>query len=187
MFSLISILISNATSMKVSLLAFIAILLLFSAPTAQAQDLSRIQQLRDQMPSHYSFVRTGEPSINVVVIGSVVRPGTYEVRPDTDLNTLFLYTGGPSMVGQRTRRRTPDVNIFLSRPGENGRRIIYETDFASYIDEDVEFPELQELDMIIVETDPVPPALWRQILSVGSQILSIITSIVLVVWRLNRG
>lgn len=152
----------------------------------QAQDLSRIEQMRDQMPNHYSFVRTGEPSITVVVIGSVVRPGTYEVRPDTDLNTLFLYTGGPSRVGERSRNRTPDVNIFLSRPQENGRRIIYETDFISYINRDVEFPQMQELDMVIVETDPVPPARWREILSVGSQILSIVTSVVLLVWRLNR-
>lgn len=179
---------SKATVLRAALLFVVALLFVCtSASVVQAQDLSRIQQLRDQMPSHYSFVRTGEQSINVVVIGSVVRPGTYEVRPDTDLNTLFLYTGGPSMVGVRSREKTPDVNIFLSRPGENGRRIIYETDFASYIDEDVEFPELQELDMIIVETDPVPEAFWRQALSLGSQILSIVTSLVLIIWRLNRN
>ena len=179
--------VSTSAFAKAVFFAFAVLSLIHLAAPAQAQNLGQIQQLRDQMPSHYSFVRTGEPSINVVVIGSVVRPGTYEVRPGTDLNTLFLYTGGPSTVGRRSREKTPDVNIFLSRPGENGRRIIYETDFASYINEDVEFPELQELDMIIVETDPVPPALWRQILSVGSQILSIVTSIVLIIWRLNRG
>jgi len=152
----------------------------------QAQDLSRIEQLRDQMPNHYTFVRSGEPSIRVVVVGSVLRPGTYEVREGTDLNTLFLYTGGPNQIGTRTRKRSPQVHMFLSREQMGGRRIIFDTTFRDYIDDDVDFPELQNLDMVIVETDPVPEALWRTVLSVGSQILSVVTSIVLLLWRLDR-
>jgi|GEM_PF-4988280 len=175
-----------------ALKVFIIILAGFMATTAaveqvEAQDLSRVQQLRDQMPNHYSFVRTGQESMNVVVIGTVLRPGTYELSPDTDLNQLFLYTGGPSLVGTRSRNRTPEVNIFLSRPTEDGRRIIFETTFDAFRSMDVEFPELQDLDMVIVETDPVPPALWREVLSVSSQILSIATSVVLIMWRLNQN
>ncbi len=176
---------------KLGVLAAICILspfalILFTFDNSEAQDLSRIEQLRDQMPNHFTFVRSGEPSIRVVVVGTVLRPGTYEVRKGTDLNTLFLYTGGPSQIGTRTRRRSPDVNMFLSREQAGGRRVIFNTTFRDYIDEDVEFPELQNLDMIIVETDPVPPALWREVLAIGAQILGVITSIIVLLWRYDR-
>ncbi|MCH8568826.1 MAG: SLBB domain-containing protein [Balneolales bacterium] len=159
--------------------------LIFTVQSVDAQNLGRVEQLRDQMPNHYSFVRTGEQSLRVVVLGTVNRPGSYEIRPGTDLNTLFLYAGGPSQVGTRSRNRTPEVNIFLSRPQEGGRRIIYSTTFSAYINQDVDFPEMQDLDMVIVETDPVPEAIWRVVLQVGSQILSVISSLLVILWRLG--
>lgn len=150
-------------------------------------DLSRIQQLRDQMPNHFVFVRPGQESMNLVVIGSVIRPGTYEIATGTTLNELFIYAGGPDAVGIRDREMTPQVNIFLSRPTENGRRIIFETTFEAFRNQDVDFPELQDLDMLIVETDPVPPSLWREVLSVGSQLLSIGVSVALIFWRVSEA
>ncbi|AXJ01739.1 hypothetical protein CYPRO_2497 [Cyclonatronum proteinivorum] len=169
-------------------------LFLFFAQQADAQTMGRqgssltqLYSVSEQMPNHFRFVRTGEPSITVVVIGSVVRPGTYEVREGTDMNELMLYTGGPAAIGARTRRITPDVNFFLSRTMEGeGRRIIFETTFEAYTTEFVDFPVMQDFDVVIVETDPVPTQLWREILSLTSQILSIIASIAVIVWRFRR-
>lgn len=172
-------------------------LVMLSAITvsANAQSLNRtnnsltqLYSLAEQMPNHYSFVRTGEPSITIVVIGSVVRPGTYEVREGTDLNELLLYTGGPAAVGVRERRRSADVNFFLSRTFEGeGRRIIFESTFEAYTTEFIDFPVMQDFDVVIVETDPVPVAVWREVLTLTSQILSIIASIAVIVWRFRGG
>lgn len=154
----------------------------------QGNSLTQLYSLAEQMPNHYQFVRTGEPSITVVVIGSVVRPGTYEVREGTDLNELLLYTGGPRAIGVRTRRITPDVNFFLSRTFEGeGRRIIFESTFEAYTTQFVDFPVMQDFDVVIVETDPVRPQIWREVLTLTSQILSIASSLTLIIWRLNRG
>lgn len=173
---------------------FLFAALLIPVAQADAQNFNRsgntltqLHSIAEQMPNHYSFVRTGEASITVVVIGSVVRPGTYEVREETDLNQLLLYTGGPRAIGVRDRRRTPEVRFILSRTFEGeGRRIIFETNFESYTTEFVEFPVMQDFDVVIVETDPVPRAIWREVLTLTSQILSIAASLTLIIWRLRQ-
>lgn len=151
--------------------------------------LTQLYSLAEQMPNHYSFVRTGEPSITVVVIGSVVRPGTYEVREGTDLNELLLYTGGPASVGVRVRGRSAGVNFFLSRTFEGeGRRIVFESTFEAYTTQFVDFPVMQDFDVVIVETDPIREIeVWRDVLAVTSQILSIIASVAVIIWRINSG
>lgn len=184
----------NLTTLIRFTAAVILVALLMSATQVSAQNVNRggsltqLYSITEQMPNHYQFVRTGEPSITVVVIGSVVRPGTYEVREGTDLNQLLLYTGGPREIGRRVRRNTPDVNFFLSRTFEGeGRRIIFETTFEAYTTQFVDFPVMQDFDVVIVETDPVPTPIWREVLTLTSQILSIAASLTLIIWRLRQG
>ncbi|MEX0686527.1 MAG: hypothetical protein WD267_14110 [Balneolales bacterium] len=132
-----------------------------------------------EIPDSYSFVRVGEPSMEIVVMGSVQRPGSYRIREGTDLSTVFMYAGGASTIGERRKRKRPEVTLQISRRMDGGGRdIVFETDFESMINREVEYPILQRDDIIVVETVPLRPRFqWRDaasLISVASTTLLIV-------------
>ena len=133
---------------------------------------------QNELPNHYTFVRVGEPSMDVVVMGTVMRPGNYRVREGTDLSMVFMHAGGASTIGERRRRKRPDVTLQISRKTDEGRQVVFTTDFESMLNKDVDYPILEPDDIIVVETVPLRPRFqWRDaasLISVASTTLLII-------------
>lgn len=153
------------------------LLLVFGFAAADAQNLGGFGS-QNEIPNSYSYVRVGEPYMEIVVMGTVQRPGSYRVREGTDLSQVFMYAGGASTIGERRKRSRPDVSLQISRKTENGRQIIFNTDFESMINRSVDYPVLEREDIIVVETVPLRPRFqWRDaasLISVASTTLLII-------------
>lgn len=176
----------------------LAFLLLLSAPSAQqaqaqsqGRSLSRTTQgltdlplIRDQLPNVYEFVRAGEPSIKVLVVGSVGNKGFYYVRPGTNLEEILLYSGGPVALGQLQRadvfkreKIRPEVRFTLSRMSPDSvRYLASEVKLSTMLDGDLDLPVLQDDDIVLVETEETTPPLYRDVLSVVQTFLGVFSS-----------
>lgn len=152
-------------------------MLLCSPAELNAQGFGAIGNTND-IPNNYSFIRVGEPGMEVVVMGTVLRPGSYRVREGTDLSRIFMYAGGASTIGERRRRKRPDITLQISRKTDEGRQVVFRTDFESMLNKEVEYPVLQNDDIVVVETIPLRPRFqWRDaasLISVASTTLLII-------------
>ncbi|MEX0929442.1 MAG: hypothetical protein WD266_07330 [Balneolales bacterium] len=150
-----------------------------SGTVAHAQSLGDFGNNND-VPNTYSFVRVGEPHMEVVVIGTVQRPGSYRIREGTDLSTIFMYAGGASTIGERRKRNRPDVTLQISRKTDSGRQVVFTTDFESMISRDVDYPVLQREDIILVETVPLRPRFrWYD----AARIVSALSTTLLIIDR----
>lgn len=181
----------------------IALFFLVSAlltPALQAQDrqqrgegneLTRLPLLSDQLPNVYRFVRAGQPSIRVLVLGSVQNQGFYFVEPSVNVEDVMLYAGGPSAVGQLKRldvlvreQRRPEVRFTISRLREDGqtRYLASEVRLSEILDGSGELPILQNEDILLVETEEPNPPLYRDILDVTQTVLTVGSSTTVFLW-----
>jgi len=161
------------------------LLLIFASYPANSQSLSNIEELRDRIPNYYSFVRIGEPSIEIMILGSVKRAGTYKVRENVRLNELILFAGGPEGIGNITRGKRAKSYIMVSRKMEDRREIIFETEFRETIVGELNFPIMEYGDIVIVEREAPRIITWRDVLTITAQGLSIISSTLIILWRLG--
>ena len=148
------------------------------------QGLTDLPLIRDQLPNVYEFVRAGEPSIKVLVVGSVGNKGFYYVRPGTNLEEILLYSGGPVALGQLQRadvfkpeKIRPEVRFTLSRMSPDSvRYLASEVKLSTMLDGDVELPVLQDDDIVLVETEETTPPLYRDVLAMASTFLGVFSS-----------
>ena len=147
---------------------------------AQAQEFGRADEVIARGTAYHVFTRPGEATIQVLVLGSIGAAGIYEVSVGTDLAELFALARG-SVVGVTTTTEYQDMYLRLYRKQGDIRVLIYE----KKADEMVTiggFPELQEGDMLTVETIARARFTWRTAL----QIVTTVSVLILTVERLSR-
>lgn len=177
-----------------------AILFLPPPQTAHAQQsrgtvrnlpsLTDLPLLRDQFPTVYEFVRTGQPSIRVLVVGSISNQGLYFVQPGSDVEDLIMYSGGPSGLGALRRpdvfireQERPEIRYSISRRQPDGnRRIVEQVQLSDILSGQTAIPVLLDDDILLVETEQPTPPLYRDVISVVGLIGGIVSSVTIMLY-----
>lgn len=158
-------------------------LLLVSAPPVQAQTLGGFQEVEATGISYHRFVRSGEATLQVLVLGTVRSPGIYEVGVGTDLGQLLVMAGGPDL-GARPREEKRQTTLRVFRQVTGQRTLLYEAPFEQMVIETGLYPALQDGDMLTVETivEVKPRFGWRD----GLNIVTGVAALGIAVERLIR-
>ena len=143
------------------------------ASLAQAQSFEE-QQSRFGRAAVYRYAEEDDVTIRVSVWGVVRNPGIYEIPRDAHLNLLFSAAGGPSLQ-VRQQRDTQTLRIQLVRETESGEReVVYRETMDGEIVVNDENPPLQEGDVLTVESFIERGVNWRDVLSIGTSLTSLI-------------
>lgn len=136
--------------------ALVAIMLMAGAiatlaPPAVGQFMDDPEDVLAEGAAYKIFARAGEPVIRVHVL-SEAGSGLYAVGTSTTLTELLALSGGAS-VGEGTteERRTVTVRLYR-RAAEAGRSMIYEAELNQMLQEPHRHPNLDEGDVLMVET-----------------------------------
>ena len=159
---------------------------MFRTPSANAQEFGRIDELTNTGTAYYTFAQEGEATVQVIVLGSISRPGMYEVGISVDLGQLLALSGGPPLdrtSGVRSTHNETTLRLFRETTGR--RDIVYEAPLDLMLSDPNLYPPLQEGDIFTVQTTTIERErfVWRDALS----IFSTITSFALLIDRINRG
>lgn len=150
--------------------------------TGAGFSVTNAQSLSDYEASGISFsrfVRPGEASIQIWVI-SDNRSGIYEIGDGINLGELIVLTGtGPGIMTTRERRRTT-IRVF--RETGASRNLIYESSLEDMVREPSLYPDLNNGDVIMLETRVKQRFQWRDALSV----ISAASTTILLVDRIRR-
>jgi hypothetical protein len=156
------------------------ILALSTLPThALAQDLTG--GLQSEGTSYHVFARPGQNTVQVLVLGSGINAGLYEIGDGTDLAQLVALSGyGP---GVRRARDDRTVTIQLYRDNaRRERRLVYDSTLDSLVTAQAPYPTLQTGDILRVEVVDRERFSWRD----GLQIFTAAAAVALTIERLTR-
>lgn len=159
-------------------LSWIGLLALLVAPPAQAQSFGG--QVEASGVPYHVFTRPGEPTIEVMVMGSG-SAGIYKIGIETNLGELLALTSGGALSSESARQRT-NVTIRLYRTEEGARTVIYEEEMEDALAAPSAYPDLQDGDVLVVETRVRERFGWRD----GLRVLTSLSSLILLVDRLRR-
>ena len=160
---------------KISVLIFFLCLLYSSQAEVNGQKLKRFEQIISQGTSLHIFADQGEPTIQVLVLGSR-SPGVYEIGPEVRIDQLLFLSGG-SEFGKRVR-----VTIRVFREEVIDRRLIYESSLEDMLLTPSQYPDLSSGDVVMIEVREKSRFDWRD----GVRIVATVTSLVSLV-RLLRN
>lgn len=144
-------------------------------PAANAQGYGRLEQTETDLAYHY-FVRAGEPTIQVQVLGTLGETGLYEVTEGTDLGQLIALAGGPPTgVRQARSRRTATIRLF--RPGSGNHLPVYEAELEHGILNSHAYPSLADGDVLLVEVVEREGLRWRDGLVVLNSVMLLVLTV----------
>jgi len=146
---------------------------------APAQNLTG--GLQSEGTSYHVFARPGQNTVQVLVLGSGIQAGLYEIGEGTDVAQLVALSGyGP---GVRRARDDRTVTIQLYRYNANRQReLVYDTSLNELVVERGIYPTLQTGDILRVEVVDRERFSWRD----GLQIFTAGAAIALTIERLTR-
>lgn len=147
-----------------SLAILSAALFLLSLPTDVAGQIASSLDDTQSNSAFYYHVEPGAPRMEVRVMGSVDKPGIYQIAIDTDLGKLLALAGGTkSAVGSEGRS---EITLRLYRPAAMRRQLIYSAKLEGHLTENEAYPTLEENDMLMVESRIRRKFGWREGLTV---------------------
>lgn len=152
------------------LFSFVALaLLVVSVAEAQVLDFERS---RYSPGGYYKYTDTGDLTIRAQAWGSVRYPGLHEVPRGTKVSTLLSLAGGPTLVERREQdERTIRVRFY--RTAEAGEMtLVFEQTMTNDLAALEQDPDLQEGDVLVVDSVVKPGYTWRDYLPVGSILVS---------------
>ena len=136
------------------------------------------EQSRYNRAAYYRYAESDDVTIQVSVWGAVRNPGIYEVPRDFTLNSLFSAAGGPSLQ-VRQESDTQTIRLQLVRETEGGQRqVVYSETMEGEIVVSEANPPLQEGDVLTVESFIERGINWRDFLSIGTSIASLVLTAV---------
>lgn len=161
-------------------LFFVGLWFVLSGGGALAQDLTGGMQT--QGTSYHVFARPGQNTVQVMVLGSGVQPGLYELGEGTDLSQLVALGGfGP---GARQSNNRRSITIELYRDNAAGQRErVYVSDFDDFLQRRTDYPVLQMGDVVRVEIVERERFSWRDAL----QVVTAAASLTLAIERISRA
>ena len=126
--------------------------------------------------SYYVFARPGQNTVQVMVVGSGIQAGLYEVGEETNLEQLVVLGGYSPGVRQASNDRTVTIQLYRDNP--NGQReVIFDASLDALI-----APTVQMGDVVRVEVVDRERFSWRD----GLRIVTAAASLTLVIERLAR-
>ena len=132
------------------------------------------RQSRYQRAAYYRYAEPDDVTIQVSVWGAVRNPGVYEIPRDAHLNLLFSAAGGPSLqVRQESDEQTIRVKL-VRKTEDGGREVVYRETMSGKIVVNEADPALQEGDVLTVESFIDPGLNWRDFLSIGTSLTSLV-------------
>ncbi|SRR5690554_936651 len=163
------------------LIRYVCSVIILLAPAAHAQEILSPGDVQSSGTAYRLFTHAGEPTIEVMVLGSDGADGIYGVGVDTELDQLLALAGGAALGSRpRSTRRSVTIRLFRTEGGE--RRLIYEAPLEQMLLEPEKYPKLQEQDVFVIETIERTGFSWRDALSV----VTTLTSVGLLAERLIR-
>jgi hypothetical protein len=149
------------------------------AADTRAQDLTG--GLQSEGTSYHVFTRPGQNTIQVMVLGSGIQAGLYEIGEGTDLAQLVALSSYEP--GVRRARDERVVTIQLYRDNARGqRRLAYDSSLDRLVATQTSYPTLQAGDIVRVEVVDRERFSWRD----GLQIFTAAAAIALTLERLSR-
>jgi hypothetical protein len=154
-------------------IALAALLFALDAMPAMAQE---------ERPYENTFARSGRVTMPVYIWGSVGNAGIWNVEPNVDLIEL-LSAARVTGMGQDQFNVRQRVRVRLYRNNPGGREMVYDTFLHDVLERNASYPQLQEGDVLFVET------VQRQRLSLQmvSTIVGTASSLWLLYLRLSQG
>jgi hypothetical protein len=156
------------------------VLCLLSSPAA-AQEFGRIEETKSTV-AYFYHARPGDATIQVAVWGNVKAPGIYEIPVGTELDRLLTMSGGAPIPARR-KGREDETTISIYREEEGERRTVYEARLQTLIANPQAYPDLQDDDVMVVETVTPRQFSYRDVI----QILSSVGTLTLLGLRLFGG
>lgn len=157
---------------------------LFIAVPADAQSLDRVEDIRSNV-AYFYHARPGEATVQISVWGTVPRPGIYEVPLGTNLDKLLTMTGGiPDEARQEDQERRITVRLF--RQNSDQRRLIYEAPIEDVLVNTGQYPDLEDDDVLVVETLVERRFSWRDGLTVVGGIATVALALERVIRLITR-
>lgn len=138
---------------------------------SHAQEFGRIEQTESNV-AYFYFAEKGEATIQVLVWGTVSRPGIYEVGTDTQIDRLLTMAGGAPIPVEQEDRDPAEITISLHRPDGNGNKAkVFEARIQELLAPETAYPPLNDNDILVVETyQPGRDFGWRDALSLISSV-----------------
>lgn len=150
-----------------------------AADGARAQNLTG--GVQSEGTSYHLYARPGQNTVQVLVLGSGIQAGLYEVGEGTDIAQLVGLSG--YRPGVRRARDDRTVTIQLYRDNTNGQRgLVYDSSLSDLVAEQSAYPTLQTGDIVRVEVVDRERFSWRD----GLQIFTAGAAIALTIERLAR-
>lgn len=150
-----------------------------AAIDTQAQDLTG--GLESEGTSYHVFARPGQNTVQVMVLGSGIQTGLYEIGEGTDLAQLVALSR--YQPGVRRARDERTVTIRLYRDDARGqRRLVYDSSLDRLVAAQTSYPTLQAGDILRVEIVDRERFSWRD----GLQIFTAAAAVALTIERLSR-
>src|SRR5690606_1921451 len=94
------------------LIRYVCSVIILLAPAAHAQEILSPGDVQSSGTAYRLFTHAGEPTIEVMVLGSDGADGIYGVGVDTELDQLLALAGGAAL-GSRPRSTRRSVTIRL--------------------------------------------------------------------------
>lgn len=142
-------------------------------PDTRGQAFGRVEETKSNV-AYFYHARPGEATVQVSVWGTIPKPGIYEVSDTTDLDKLLTMAGGAPLEARQKNRKPPRITVHVYRPREDGRIQIFEHRLETMLSGDVQYPDLRDDDIVVVETVTFRrPFGWRDALSVASALGSL--------------
>lgn len=149
---------------------------------AWAQSLPLGNEVDPSGVAYFSFLRSGEVQVEVLVLGDVGRPGVYAVGLDTSPDRLLALAGGAAATARSEEVESRTTVRIYRREGES-RRLRAEMPLDSFLAEPP--PPLGDGDALIVDVEERVRQ-KSQTLDTVLRVLTAAASLILVVDRYAR-
>lgn len=150
-----------------------------------AVDGARSQNLtggvRSDGTSYHLYARPGQNTVQVLVLGSGIQAGLYEIGEGTDLAQLVALSGYAPGVRRARDDRTVTIQLYRDNAGGQRERV-YNSTLNDLVAEQESYPTLQTGDILRVEVVDRERFSWRD----GLQIFTAGAAIALTIERLTR-
>lgn len=134
------------------------------ADCARGQVPSQFGQYEVVGASYHKFVLPGEASIQVLVLGDAGASGIYELGRHVDMGELLALTS--AQLGTVTPGERREVSLRLYRNTGTERSVVYEAKLEDFLAYPGQYPQLQDKDVMVVETIIKQRFGWRDALTI---------------------
>jgi hypothetical protein len=127
--------------------------------------------------AYFHYAQPGQATTQVSVWGTVPAPGIYEVREDVELDKLLTMAGGMP-IEARKEDETAEITVRLFRQQtDEQRKKVYEAPVDSLLHNTGAYPELQDEDVLVVDTRIESGLDWFDILGIVGSLSSVALTI----------